>query len=210
MEHLIPSMKGMYSIVVLGVAFYAATVYVLVDPQLFGLALAALTFLGLACALLVTTTLGLTRWRTNFRFWMSPALLCLTFVFASRFAPPLARLITDGEFMRHIDEYSAVVDGVKSGAISCDAPCSTRLRFIQGGRRPFGIASVKAARCANGGVVLVFLRNTQVPLLHEGYAFEGYEPNDSCVTSAMRPEKLWSYVRNVTGDWYHFSDEPGL
>jgi hypothetical protein len=98
------------------------------------------------------------------------------------------------------------VDDVRSGVV----PCGARLSIIDVKKLPTHVIRIKAARCSDGAVVVAFLTDTDVPLLHEGYVFKGYSDTNNCITADIRPEHQWPYVRHVIENWYHFSDQPGL
>jgi hypothetical protein len=74
---------------------------------------------------------------------------------------------------------------------------------------PEGARDVWGERCDDGGVALLFLHNTDVPLLHEGYIFKSYGPSSNCNTGPGMPEMRWG-LRHITGQWYRFSDQPGF
>lgn len=179
-------------------------------PELLCIMLASLSFVGLALAFLITATLGFTRWRKSSAWWMMPALICLVFLLSAWLSPPLGRLIADRQFERHSSDYLQVVEEVQSGSIPCPAECGIRLTPIDVKRLPPRIRAVVAARCNSGAAVVGFLLDTDAPLVHEGYVYRGYDESQNCITEDMKPEKRWPYVRKITGNWYRFSDQPGL
>lgn len=146
--------------------------------------------------------LGVRAWRRSSRLWMMPALTCLAFISSAWLTPPLGRLIADRQFRRHLSEYIRVADELKSGEISCPDSCRTRLGVINVGHQPAHVRAILAARCNDGSAVVVaFLIDTHVPLLHEGYVFEGYEDGNSCIKDSMKPEHRWPYMRQVMDRW---------
>ena len=197
-------------IVVAGVLYFSLSLYTCVRPEWLGTIVSFLAFGFLGVTLVVTAILGLAKWRRLSRFWMMPTLLCLAFLLSARLTVRLGQRIKDQEFETRESEYLKVVDGVKNGTIPCGPSCNAKLTVFQTANLPPNVRVLIGARCDNGQVVVAFLANTDVPLLHEGYVFKGYDENSSCVTEAMRPENKWAYLRHVTERWYHFSDQPGL
>lgn len=204
-------MRTAYQLIVsIGISYFLLTLYVHIRPQWLCSVLSLLVFVALVLALLVTAIRGFTMWRQSSRLWMMPAAACLAFILAGRLTAPAGQLVTNWEFKREVSQYLRVVDELRSGAIVCETPCSAKLAALKSADRPLRVRALKAARCNDGTVVVAFLADSDVPLLHEGYVFKGYEETNSCVTDSMRPEKIWPYVRHVAGSWYHFSDQPGL
>jgi hypothetical protein len=197
-------------IVVTGVSYFLLTLYSYIMPEWLSNVASFAAFGLLVLILLLTTVIGFTKWRNLSRLWMMPALVCLAFILSAFLTPPMGRAIADWNFKRHATEYLKIVDGVKSGAISCGPQCDARLQVFKAANTPANIRALMGARCDDGEVVVAFLIGTDVPLLHEGYFFKDYEDTNPCIKDAMRPDKKWAYVRPVAGKWYHFSDQPGL
>jgi hypothetical protein len=193
-------------IIVLGCCFFMFSLYAHILPSLICIAGAFLGFFILVLALLATVVLGLVRWRKSTRSWMIPVLLCLAFMSSAWINGPIGVFIADQLFRSHLNEYSQVVDDVRSGVI----PCGAGLSILDIKEYPTHIIAVKGARCTNGAVVVAFLVSTDIPLLHEGYVFKGYAETNTCVADEIRPERQWPYVRHVMEKWYHFADQPGL
>jgi hypothetical protein len=190
-----------------GIIFFLLALSTSIKPQLLYSLMSILVFVLLALTLLYTAVLGFMVWRNISRLWMTPALLCLAFMLSAWCTPPLGRIIADWQFRRHMNEYDEFVARFRKGPIP--KGCDTRLGAIDVKHLPHHTRVVLAACCSDGSVVVGFLSDTDVPLLHEGYVFKGYGERNSCVADSMKPENKWPYVRPVTGKWYHFSDKPG-
>lgn len=184
-------------------------------PEFLSIFLSLLLFLLLLVLLFVAVRKGFVIWRQVNRFWITPSLVCVLFISCFYFASPMGQLISNWQFSRHIAEYSRFVEAFENRAISCQAPCNAELQRIEATdknvriSRPPHIRQVMGARCNDAGTMLLFLVDTDVPLLHEGYLFKGYGENSNCNNGSVKPEKRWE-IRHITGNWYHFSDQPGL
>jgi hypothetical protein len=106
------------------------------------------------------------------------------------------------------------VDGIKNGTIPCAAPCSPNVEEIKATSRPAQVRDIFGTRCDDKGVIVLFLMDTDVLLLHEGYFFKDYGKNSNCNAPSVSPEEEgWPrihYVRHISGNWYRFSDQPGF
>ena len=204
-------MANTYSrIIVLGVCCFLFTLYTRIWPELFCIVLAAVSFIGLGIMFVFALIRGFAKWRKSSPFWMLPALLCLGFLAASWFNPPLGRLIADRQFQKNKDEYLRVVEKIRNGTIACPAECGSRLTPIDGNDLPHHTRAIMAARCKDGETVVVgFLSDVDAPGVHEGYIFEDSR-NTACLTEDMKPQNKWPFVRHVSENWYHFSDQSGL
>ncbi len=206
-------MRRAYLLVVsLGILFFSLALYISIAPGWLSVAMAFLALVGLVLTLLITAILGFGKWRKSSRLWMAPALICLTFMAGGWIIPPpIGRAVRDWQFTRHLDRYNKVVDGVRNSAISCShGPCGAKFDSIDVKYRPPQVRVIQAARCSEDAVVVVFLIDADVPLLHHGYAYRRYTEANTCVTEDMRPERRWPYLRHIVGDWYHFSDQAVL
>jgi len=200
-------MRTTYRVIVpLGVACVLLTLCMYAAPHWASVILAAATFIGLAIFLVVSVALGFARWRKSSGFWMMPALVCLTFMLIAWFTPGGGRLLADRQFKKHLSEYEEVISEIRN----TENFRTAELDVIRTKHRTDKVRAIKAARCSDGTMVVAFLLNTNVPLLHEGYVYKGYKDSDTCIKESARIENNWPYVRPVTGNWYHFSDQPGL
>jgi len=137
--------------------------------------------------------------------------MCLAFPVSTWLtAVPIGRSIADWEFKRHLNEYVRVVEDFKSGRIPCGTQCNGSFHRLHVKDQPKNIMFLEAARCNDGTVGVAFLVDSDVPLLHEGYFFKGYGDGSDCSAHPWSLDKKYPYVRYVEGEWYHFSDEPGL
>ena len=165
----------------------------------------------LVVALFLSATYGFRVWRRSSRLWILPALMCLAFLVSTWYtAAPVGQFMADWEFKRHLNEYLRVVEDFKSGRIPCRHGCNGEFDRLDTGDGMKNIMFLLAAHCEDGTVGMAFLVGTDVPLLHEGYFFKGYGDGSACRADPYSLEKKWPYVRHVEGQWYHFSDEPGL
>jgi hypothetical protein len=198
-------------IVVVGSSYLLLNLYAYIWPQWLCIILSVVTLAGLVLALLATAVLGFFKWKKTSRWWMGPALICLAFLSGGTWLTrPMGRLIADWRFAESSGEYIKVVDEVRDGTISCPAECRQKLTVLEAKGLPNRTRAIIAARCDTGAVVVGFLLDVDAPLVHEGYVYKGYQESDACILEAMRPEQRWPYVRHVRGNWYHFSDQPGL
>jgi hypothetical protein len=159
----------------------------------------------------VTAAIGITEWRKSSRKWMLPATIALLSVIGTWFAPPsVGRRIADWQFQTHLGDYEDIVERFRLGTIPCPADCSVHSVALKVGRRPPGIVSVRASVCNDKSFIVAFIRATSVPLLHEGYVVSKGKEGSNCSDGALTLQGMCPYVRHVFGDWYHFSDQPGL
>jgi len=208
--------KILWAILGVGVVCFVLRVSTYVMPEFVCVLLALVLFVGQAVFSFVLLWHGITRWRKTSRLWFVPGLLCFVFVLCSYFgSSPLGRRISDWRFGRHLGEYSKVVDGFRGGTIACQTTCDAELDPVESTKTPadigppVGVGNVWGERCDDGGYAVLFRLDTDVPLLHEGYIFKGYGEKSNCNTGSETPEKRWE-IRHVMGQWYHFSDKPGL
>jgi amino acid transporter len=168
----------------------------------------------LVVLLIIAAGVGFIVWRKSSRIWPVPALVCLAFILSTYyFTSPLGQFISDWRFERHLAEYSRVVDGLRNGTISCEAPCNADVEVIKTAIGPPHIQEIWGARCNDNGVIVDFLDGTDVPFLHEGYFFKDYGEKSNCNTRSVSPDVGWPhvpYVRHITGHWYRLSDQPGF
>lgn len=208
-------MKKMFALILAaGSSFFVLTLSTYVIPEAVCVLLTLLVFVGLVGILIVASTVGFISWRRSFRSWPVPALVCLAFIVCTHyFASPIGRYISDWRLERHVAEYSRVVEGLRNGTISCATPCNGNVEVIEATSRPAHIQVIWGARCDDNGVIVLFLVDTDVPLLHEGYFFRDYGEKSNCNTRSVSPDVGWPhvpYVRHITGQWYRFSDQPGF
>ena len=195
---------------VLGVCTYAI-------PEFVCVLLALPFFVAQVGLFFVLLGYGITLGRKASRLWFVPALVCLMFLLCRYyFASPIGQRISDWRFGKHVAEYSRVVDGFRGGSIECQKTCDAEFEDIvestktpTNATRLAGIGLVWGERCDDGTSAMLFLLDTDVPLMHEGYIFKGYGEKSNCNAGPEKPEKRW-YIRHITGPWYHFSDQPGL
>jgi hypothetical protein len=209
------TMKKMLRLILAaGSGSFVLKVSAFVIPEFVCVLLSLLVFFALVVILVVASRVGFIRWRKSSRLWPVPALVCLAFILCTYYlASPMGRSISDWRFERHLAEYSRVVDGLRNGTISCATPCNGNVEVINATNRPAKIRAIWGARCDDNGVIVLFLVDTDVPLLHEGYFFKDYGENSNCNTRSVSPEQGWPhvpYVRHIAGMWCRFSDKPGF
>ena len=202
--------RAFYITGVLGVLYILMTIYAHAFPSWASIIVVLLAFVALVVMSVLELVAGYSTWRHVSRLWMMPGLLSLAFLLCSEASAPVGSRIADWQFKRRLPQYTAVVNEFKEGVVSCITPCRGTLGVLQAPSPPRGIRALRGARCDDGNVVIAFLLDTRVPLLHEGYIFNGMKEQQKCNGGSLEPEKNWQYVRRVVGDWYHFSDEQGL
>ncbi|MDR3412315.1 MAG: hypothetical protein P4L87_15475 [Formivibrio sp.] len=206
--------KTSWAIVVVGVCCFFLRLSTYVMPEFLCILLSTLLLVALVVLLVVSSRVGFIRWRKSSHLWPAPSLVCLAFILcAYYFAPSMGRYISDWKFGRHLAEYSRVVNGLKNGTISCATPCNANVEVIEVTSRPAHIRDIWGARCDDNGVIVLFRVDTDVPLLHEGYFFKDYGVTSNCNIRSVSPEVSWPhvpYIRHIAGQWYRFSDQPGL
>lgn len=202
----------------LGVGFlsFVLRIYSYVKPEFFLVLLSLVLFSALVVCFIGFSLLGVIKWRATSSLWSLPGLICLVSILCFWYAAsPIGQRLSDTRFRRHLAEYSRVVDSFKSGAIACQKTCNAQLEAIDTSGMlahtypPESVGAVWGERCDDGGVALLFLHNTDVLLLHEGYIFRSYGQSSNCNTAPGTPEMRWG-LRHVTGQWYRFSDQPGF
>jgi hypothetical protein len=140
---------------------------------------------------------------------MIPALICGTFAAATHWvAVPVARIIGDTEFRLRLDEYENTVRTLDEPQNEFPEGC--RSAIVAPNRKlPHRIIWLEKKRCG-AGMTVAFLVGTDVPLLHQGYVFRGYDDRNPSINQALRIESEWPYTRHIVGDWYRFADQPGF
>lgn len=208
-------MRKMYRLIVaVGISCFFLRLSTFVVPEVVCVLLSILAFVSLVVILIIALRLGFIRWQKCSRLWLVPSLACLAFILCAYYStPPLGRYISDWRFGKHLAEYSSVVDGLRNGTISCAAPCNANVEVIATSIRPAHIRDIWGAHCDDNGLIVLFRVDTDVPLLHEGYFFKNYGESSNCNIHSVSPEVSWPhvpYIRHITGQWYRFSDQPGL
>ena len=204
-------MKVAYRVIfVVGTLYVLLNLFSYITPEAISTMLAGFLLIALVAAVFATAIRGFYKWRISDRFWMGPSLVALGFALTTWPVPPVGRLVADTRFRHHVTEYEEVVNRLRLDTNLASSPTATKLSVVNADGLPSSVRTVIAARCGQSTLVAAFLIDTSVPLLHEGYIYEGYADSDHCVVPTMRPENRWPYVRHVFGTWYHFSDQPGL
>jgi len=155
--------------------------------------------IGLLFALITTLIIGLASWRKSSRWWMGPALLCVAFILGFITYPRIG--VADWWFKRHMAPYAKIVDSIQSGAI----PPSTTIADVNVTNLPPYIRNVRAARCPDGSVLVVFFSKACSYAGHSGCLFKDYTETNSCVADYTKYEQIW-HLRHITGNWYKLSD----
>jgi hypothetical protein len=137
-----------------------------------------------------------------------PTIICLVFILMQLYTPEAGRRLADGQFKKHLPEYEEVVAEIRNTedfqSAAVKVVRTKRLEYLN-----HNIRAITGERCEDGSVVVAFALNTPVLLLHDGYVYKSYNGTAACIREDLRPENRW-YLRPVTGNWYHFSDQPGL
>ncbi|MDR3565611.1 MAG: hypothetical protein P4N59_29805 [Negativicutes bacterium] len=200
-----------FGIMYIGFADFVLTVYTFFHPETVLKLLSLMTLALLVVALFLSAYHGFRVWRRSSKLWVLPSLMCFTFLVTTWYtAVPIGQSVADWEFKRHLNEYLKVVEDFKSGRIPCLHGCNGEFDRLDTGDGLKHVKFLLAARCEGGTVGVAFIADTDVILLHEGYFFKSYGDGSACSADPFSLEKKWPYVRHVEGQWYHFSDEPGL
>jgi hypothetical protein len=208
--------KILWTSVGVGFLNFVLGIYAYVKPELLLVFLNLVLLLTLVVCFIRYSLAGVIKWRATSSLWPLPGLICLVSILCFWYAAsPIGQRLSDMIFRRHLAEYSKIVDSFKSGTIACQKACNAQLEAIDTSGMlkdtylPEGVRDFWAERCDDGGVALLFLHNTDVLLLHEGYIFKSYGQSSNCNTAPGTPEMRWG-LRHVTGQWYRFSDHPGF
>ena len=206
--------RTMIWIVAVGGVFLLLRLFVYVFPEALCLFLSCSLAVGLLILFGISLKEGVTTWRKTSVLWLLPTLICLEFILVGvGVMPALGPPIADWLFVRNLNAYSGVVGDFRKGAISCMSPCTGEMVPMHLAHRPPGIRNAWGVHCDDGGAIVMLFVNTDVLLLHEGYFFKEYGDGSNCALQSLSPEVGWPrvrYVRHVAGQWYHFSDAPGL
>lgn len=208
-------MKGMLiSIVAAGTSFLFLRLFIYVIPEIICILVTDLLVLVMIILCGVSLKFGVTKWRNSTNLWLLPILICVAYILIGIWVmPSIGPRISKVLFLKNLDAYSSVVNDFRKDTISCTNPCTKKMEIIQVPRRPAHVGSIWGVHCDDGGAIVLFLRDTDVPLLHEGYFFKDYGARSNCAEDSLSPESGWPrapFVRHVVGQWYHFSDKPGL
>ena len=201
-------------IVALGSVLFILTLSLHLLPNFACLLLSGLALCVLVVLLCRSLVAGLLKWRKISKFWSMPAIVCVAFIMGSFYvAPPIGRHLSDRMFERHLGTYVRVVDDFRNGSVRCASTCDGVAEVIEARSVPAHVRDIWGMHCEEGGVIVLFHLDTNVPLLHEGYMFRDYEESSDCGKRFGSREFVWShlpYVRQVEGNWYGFSDQPGF
>lgn len=197
-------------IVAFGASYVLLNLYSYITPEWLCAILSVVALVALVVALLFTAVRGFRTWRKTSQYWMVPALVSIAFILTTWLVPPLGRSIADLRFKSHLSDYEKIVVELRNDANFPNSTAGAGLNLIKDKKLPSHVQAIKAGRCGDRVMVAAFLLETDVPLLHEGYVYKGYQETDSCVGDVLKPENNWPYIRHVYGNWYHFSDQPGL
>jgi len=200
--------------IALGVILFAFGVSSYVYPEFLAVAFCLFLVAVLMLLLVIASIVGAMKWRKHTKGWFVPALVCLaSLLLWWRVASPLGQLVSDRMFERNLADYSAIVSKFRSGDLKCSDDC-------EGKRSPINLMShvprvfdVWATHCNDGGVVVLFRLDTDVPLLHEGYVLKDYgEAGDCNRLYGWResPSEELPFIRHVEGNWYRWADQPGF
>ena len=206
------AMKTAYAVIVpLGLASVLSTLCMYASPHWAYLILDVVTFVALLIFLVLSAMLGFKRWRRASRFWMVPTIVCVIFILVDRYTPAAGRFLADRQFKAHLTEYNEVVAEIRNTKNLQSAALVEMVRARHLEYLLHNVRSIKAERCEDNSIIVTFVLNTRVMLLHEGYLYKDYDnASANCAKEDVRPENKWPYLRPVVDNWYHFSDQPGL
>jgi hypothetical protein len=201
-------------IIALGGTLFFLRLWSYVIPEFACLVLSAIVLAALVVLVTIALIAGFTKWRKHSRLWMVPSLVGLAFLLCSFYvASPMGQYVSDRMFEKHLGDYSRVVSNFKEGNLLCAGSCKGDIQLIESTNRPAHVRDIWGTHCDDGGVVVLFRADTDVPLLHQGYIFKDYEERSNCGELFGSRKVVWShlpYIRPITGHWYRFSDQPGF
>ena len=201
-------------IVALGSILFVLTLSAFVRPEFACLILSGFVLVAVVVCLASASIMGLLKWRKLSTLWPLPALVCAAFILSSFYiAPSIGRRITDSKFKKNIGDYARVVGDFGNGSVRCSGSCDGIVKVLEGTTIPPTVRDIWGAHCGGSSVVVLFLMKTDVPLLHEGYMFKDYKESSDCSERFGSREFAGSrfrYVRQIEGNWYRFSDQPGF
>jgi len=200
--------------VAVGSSFLILRLFTYVIPEIVCILLTFVLALVLLILFGVSIRAGIANWRHTSGLWATPALSCFAFVVIGlSIVPPIGRHMANLLFVENLNTYSNVVESFKNGSISCAKSCTGSIELIQLRSHPAHVRDIWGVHCDDRGVIVLFRIDTDVPLLHEGFFFSDYGETSNCAVKKLSPDSGWPhtpYVRHIIGQWYHFSDQPGL
>jgi hypothetical protein len=161
--------KILLPIAITGTSFLVLMLSAFVVPEIVCILLSLMFAAALIVLLIVVSKKGITDWRRTSNWWMVLPLVCLALLFiGSQLVPSIGRGISDRLFLRRLGSYNKVVDDFSAGRISCASSCDGKLGPLEVTTGPSRIQDILAAHCDDGGAIVLFRLNTDVPLLHHG------------------------------------------
>ena len=131
---------------------------------------------------------------------MSPALICVVFLFSFLLARPIAKSVHDQQFREGQTDYEKAVNQIRT------LPNVTKAKLeevdLNAIASPAGVVAIRATRCEKEAIVVEFLVSAR-GRAHRGYLFRGCE--DPAVYGPGGIEGRCR-LRHLGGQWYHFSD----
>jgi len=189
----------------IGLLMLSASFYSL--PSLFCVLGAVIIIFCLVITLFCVVTVGLLKGGVQAYRWVLLALCCFLMVYGALvLGKAIGVSIADMRFRRNLGAYSKIVDDIRNGI----TPCNINLSRINVPQLPDNVVGVMAAYRRGVSIRVAFVAATDIPLLHEGYVYMWCSETNSSDPCDLRPEQRWPYIRRVDGNWYHFSDRPGL
>ena len=189
-----------------------ATIFLLktaliVWPEFICMAVCVLLFIVLIACLGAIVIRGIFQAEPRVGYWWFTPLICIAMLVTTWYlSAPMGHRIADWYFKCNIASYNRVVEEIRSGRAHCQENCSGSVQWMQADTRGTGTGRVYSIHCNDGGVVVLFLSETDVPLLHTGFEFRDYGPNRDCHEETFLPEnRHYDYdVTHITGPWYRF------
>jgi hypothetical protein len=196
-------MRIVYSwIFICGLVFVVTVVLLSAAPHALFFLANLISLAGLVICLIAALILGGSQWCRLSRWWFGPAVLSLVFILTIRIVGPLGVALGDWQFKTRINEYVRIVGYVRTP----EANCGPTFAKIHIGNLPLHIDQVIAACCGDGSISVQFQTLSGIPGVHAGYCFVDHSATNNCF--GMRPD--WPYVRSLGGNWFRYSDQPGL
>jgi hypothetical protein len=149
----------------------------------------------------VTFAGGVIRWKRSSAAAMIPAMLCvaiwLVVVFCGKVG--LFESLSHRRFRNHVNQYEDVVRSLQNGLVAVD----TKFSIAPIENLPAYTKFVRAARCADGSIIVEFVDSGGSFAGHTGYLFTKSTSDDSCITRAVKIDRRWR-LHHMTGNWYRF------
>jgi hypothetical protein len=165
------------------------------------LLLAALLF----NVILITTLAGIRKYGFVSRSWPLSPVLCVLFLFSIH---RVGVYVTEWRFQWQLPEYTAAVDGLKTGDIEIERD-NQRIDIRRFGHPPGRAKGVDVTRCGQQNLIVRFMIPTRGGAVgpHWGYIYDDCSDTSDTVSETTAPAGVYmqheSYY-HIQGPWYEF------